>query len=49
MSKRLLNLIATVCFVVAAIAFYVTGPLWLGILFTVLVILSLYQTLAGQH
>lgn len=48
MNRRTLNLIAAVCFVVAAVAFYVTGPLWLGILFTVLVALSIYQVASGR-
>jgi hypothetical protein len=38
-----LNVIACVCFVIAAVAFYITGPLWLASLFTVLVLLTAYQ------
>ena len=43
MSKTTLNLIAAVCFVVAAAASLVTGPLWLGLLFVVLAVLSFVQ------
>jgi len=48
MNRRTLNLIAGVCFVIAAVAFYVTGPLWLAILFTVLVLLTGYQLAAAR-
>jgi hypothetical protein len=43
MSKTVLNLIAAVCFVIAAVAFLATGPLWLGILFAALAVLSFVQ------
>jgi hypothetical protein len=38
-----LNVIAFVCFIIAAVATYITGPLWLAILFTALVLLTGYQ------
>jgi hypothetical protein len=48
MSKTVLNLIAAVCFVIAAVSFLVTGPLWLGILFTVLAVSSFVQFGMGR-
>jgi hypothetical protein len=48
MNRRTLNIIAAICFVIAAIAFYATGPIWLGVLFTVLIVLTVYQLATGR-
>jgi len=49
MNRGILNLIAAVCFVIAAVAFWVTGPIWLAILFTVVALLSIGQVVTGSR
>ena len=48
MNRRTLNLIAAVCFLIAGVAFLLTGPVWLGILFLVLLALSVYQVATAR-
>jgi hypothetical protein len=47
MSKTTLNWIAAGLFAFAAIADFITGPLWLGILFAVLAVISAFTAVRG--
>jgi hypothetical protein len=48
MSKNALNLIAAIGFTIAAVAFLVTDPIWLGVLFAVLAVLSFAQVAVAR-